>query len=248
MMTLQELYTEFNEKYTDANVHDLVSLVDAVKANKEVESKYKNVVRGGEFFKINLETRAITVPASYKSNGLGVVGDDAADVAYFKLDRYYGQTDLKDCQIVIVWQVGKEDPQFSAAYAKEVTNDAITFGWVIDRRIVAEAGKVKFSVRIFQLHEDAPAPDLLYSLNTTEVTCDVKNSTKYNVATMAALDMEALEKANEEALGLSHVHANDGEKEPEPVVEEPKAEEPVVNPEGEGTEGEGGEAAPDDEN
>jgi hypothetical protein len=54
-----------------------------------------------ELFKIDANKRSITVPDSFKNNGIGVAGDEIAEILYFSIDRYFDTADLFDKEIFI---------------------------------------------------------------------------------------------------------------------------------------------------
>ena len=58
-------------------------------------------------FEINPNTRAITIPAEFKKNGIAVQGDDLAEVVYFMIDRYFDAMDLNNTDIYIEWETPK---------------------------------------------------------------------------------------------------------------------------------------------
>ena len=45
-------------------------------------------------FIINANTRLISVPTDFNKNGVGVVGDNAAETLEFVIDRYFDEYDL----------------------------------------------------------------------------------------------------------------------------------------------------------
>ena len=55
-----------------------------------IDRKYTVLPLDEDHFEINADTRAISIPASFKKNGVAVQGDDLAEVLYFRVDRYYG--------------------------------------------------------------------------------------------------------------------------------------------------------------
>ena len=47
-----------------------------------------------EIFKINANTREISIPAAVKKNGIGVLGDHFAEMIVLQIDRYFDNQDL----------------------------------------------------------------------------------------------------------------------------------------------------------
>ena len=54
-----------------------------------------------ECFKIEADTRTITVPTHFKKNGVGIQGDETAEIIYFKVARYFELADLTQTEIRI---------------------------------------------------------------------------------------------------------------------------------------------------
>ena len=49
-----------------------------------------------EHFEIDANSRAITVPASFRKNGIAVKGDQVAEIVYFRIARYFDFMDLNN--------------------------------------------------------------------------------------------------------------------------------------------------------
>lgn len=101
-----------------------------------------------ETFDIDLNTRQITIPASFKKSGLAVQGDDLAETVYFKADRYFDATDLNETFIMIQWEAPNGKKMVSPAYFQEVDSetDKLIFGWAITKEMTSMSGLLKFSV------------------------------------------------------------------------------------------------------
>jgi len=56
-----------------------------------------------EVFAIDANTRAISVPAFVKKNGIGVYGDHRAEMIVLTVDRYFDHEDFLNDKIVINW-------------------------------------------------------------------------------------------------------------------------------------------------
>ena len=122
-------------------------------------------------FEINLNTRAINIPAEFKKNGIGVQGDDLAEVVYFKTDRYFDAMDLNNTEIYIEWETpkGANGPvkSVSETYLKLIDDEnypgKIIFGWAISDAITKESGVLKFAVRFVKWNDEKK---IVYSFNT----------------------------------------------------------------------------------
>lgn len=115
---------------------------------KDVNPKFVRLPADEDYFLIDLNSRKITIPTSFKTVGLGVQGDKFAEVIYFKADRYFDTTDLNNTQIYIMWENAQGQKYFDSAYLPDVTTetDKIIFGWGIGEEITRTPGNIKFSV------------------------------------------------------------------------------------------------------
>lgn len=122
-------------------------------------------------FKINAN-RSISIPDEFKKNGIGVQGDDLAEVVYFEIDRYQDSIDLNNCDIYIEWETpkGKNNTLTKAVskpYLKILSNDEnynkMVFGWAVSEAITKNSGSLKFAVRFVQVNNENK---IVYSFNT----------------------------------------------------------------------------------
>ena len=155
-----------------------------------INRKYTVLPLDEDCFEINANTRAITIPSSFKKNGIAVQGDDLAEVLYFKIDRYFDYMDLNNTDIYIQWETPK-DPvtglttkSVSAAYIRDIESEPgkLIFGWAISDVITALSGQLKFSVRFFQWEDDDKANTaggekiLAYSFSTLTASVAIQSS------------------------------------------------------------------------
>lgn len=117
-------------------------------------------------FKINANTRKIDIPAHFKTYGVGVQGDEVAEILYFSIARYFDAVDLADMDIVIQWNRGDTDlnEYYDRPYKRSVDYDPgnIVFGWPVSEEMTKETGNITFSVRFFKFNNES----LVYSLST----------------------------------------------------------------------------------
>lgn len=123
-------------------------------------------------FEINPNTRAITIPADFKKNGIAVQGDDLAEVVYFMIDRYFDAMDLNNTEIYIEWETPKSKTgggvkSVSETYLKMIDDEnypgKLIFGWAISDAITKDSGTLKFAVRFVQWNDE---DKIVYSFNT----------------------------------------------------------------------------------
>ena len=136
-------------------------------------------------FIINANTREIIVPEEFKKNGIAVIGDEAAEVLFFEVDRFYDAMDLAMLKTEIYWHnpstpndMNRTESFLNIVESNPNTGDEkLVFGWPISSNITREAGKITFSVRFY--HEDEVNNDgtvsIKYSLATLPQTVFVNN-------------------------------------------------------------------------
>jgi hypothetical protein len=97
---------------------------------KTYSPKFVRLPADEDYFTIDLNTRKITIPTSFKTVGLGVQGDKFAEIIYFKVDRYFDTTDLNNTQIYIMWENSQGQKYFDSAYLPDATTetDKLIFG------------------------------------------------------------------------------------------------------------------------
>lgn len=121
-----------------------------------------------ETFDIDANTREIKIPDSFK-NGVGVQGDQVAEIIYFTIDRYFDATDLDTQNIYIEWRNANGDEGLSKEYVRDLTTlpNKIIFGWPLSSKITESAGSIEFAVRFYSLKdENADTKEIVYSFAT----------------------------------------------------------------------------------
>lgn len=195
-----EKYTAlFEEATKDLAAHKItaeINNIDRYLANLPtlagISSKYVRLPVDEAVFYVDGDTRKITVPKEFSSNGVGIVGDELAEIVYFKIDRYFDIVDLasENMNIYIQWENASGEKGASLAYAKSVEqeedgNDFVYFGWALTSKITGKAGNVKFNVRILKLENDTNTEgqvirSVAYSFNTQTATVAIKAGLDYD--------------------------------------------------------------------
>lgn len=148
-------------------------------------TKYVRVPVDEDVFEIDADARTITVPkTSFAKNGVGVVGDELAEILYFKMARFFDIADLgsSDMEIYIQWENASGEQGVSKAYAKDVESDKdkVYFGWALSSAITAKAGNIKFNVRVVKkgtvIENGVSVPAILYSFSTQTATVAIKSA------------------------------------------------------------------------
>ena len=123
--------TTLNQYY--AYLEDIIAL----SSSEDIKRYFTRLPLDEEFFEIDANTRNIKVPSSFARNGVGVQGDEMAEVIYFTIDRYFDAMDLYNTDIVIQWEAKDKNRQtvagISPNYGKDIGTipGKIIFGWPI---------------------------------------------------------------------------------------------------------------------
>lgn len=147
--------------------------------------KYTVLPLDEETFKINANIRNIEVPQSFK-NGVGVQGDQVAEIIYFEIDRYFDSTDLNTQNIVFEWENSNNRQGLSKEYHRDLITvpDKIIFGWPLTNEITEKAGRIKFSVRFYSFNTNG---DIVYSFSTKPQTITINESMDFDINESSAI-------------------------------------------------------------
>ena len=136
--------------------------------NKIYGRKYTMLPLQEEYFEINANSRVITVPETFRKNGLSVQGDQVAETIYFKINRYFDAMDLNTTDIYIQWENANGDKGLAKEWVRDIEtyDDYMVFGWALGGLITQVPGIVKFSVRFIKTVEENKQKVVKYSLST----------------------------------------------------------------------------------
>ena len=157
-----------------------------------------------EYFSIDANTRVITVPDSFKKNGIAVQGDQVAEVVYFKIARYFDYMDLNNAYIIIQWEVnggatggetnGKSGTSMEWVRDIESEPDYLIFGWALNSDITQYPGTLKFSVRFVTVNAPGTNDEIAdgsieYSFSTLDAQATINKAinTTIDLNTLASL-------------------------------------------------------------
>ncbi len=114
-------------------------------------------------YEVDLNTRKIEAP-EFLSN----YTDHAAEVIYFKCNRYFDYMDLASCAIVIQYKnAAGENRIYPVPFVDVATcslENKMLIPWCVDGNVTAQAGEVTFSIRFYKIDVNGAA--LQYSLVT----------------------------------------------------------------------------------
>ena len=177
-------------------ISDLETYFNNIEQLFELDPKFIRLPLDEDAFYIDLNTRQISIPDSFKKSGLGVQGDDMAETIYFKCDRFFDMTDLNETFIVIQWEAPNGNKMASPAYFQDVDSetDKLIFGWAITNSMTSKPGGLKFSVIFIDKQNkkitdnELNIKDLEYRLGTLTQTINVQAG--LNVDTSGVINFE----------------------------------------------------------
>lgn len=180
----------------DFSISSLEEYFQNIEQLFDLDPQYIRLPLDEETFDIDLNTRQITIPASFKKAGLGVQGDDLAETVYFRTDRFFDMTDLNETFIVIQWEAPNGKKMASPAYFQEVDSetDKLIFGWAVTKSMTAMPGTLKFSVAFIDGEvvntegDELDVQGLDYRLGTLTSTINI--STGLNIASNGKISFE----------------------------------------------------------
>lgn len=162
-------------------------------SNEDAERFYVRLPLDEDVFAINADTREVVIPASFDNSGVGVQGDELAEVVYFTIDRFFDSMDLAsdNIHIAIQWELTRNGEQvkgFSRNFGKDIESvpGKIIFGWPISHELTETPGSIRFAVRFYSI--DADNQSFNYSLTTLPASVKINSS----------LDHEVIAKSQEE--------------------------------------------------
>lgn len=175
------------EYYQSDDITSLDEYFSYIVQLNEISRRYTILPLDEEVFTIDANTRTITVPTSFAKNGIGVQGDEVAEIVYFKINRFFDAIDLDTKDIYIQWRSAAVDEKgnpiegVSVPWVKDVESEPgfIIFGWPLSSKITQKAGNVQFAVRFYEFNEDTDT--LMYSLSTLTQTAVIKPALDFDL-------------------------------------------------------------------
>lgn len=139
-----------------------------IPADEYIDPIYTILPLDEELFEIDADTRNIKIPSHFAKYGVGVQGDEIAEIIYFSIDRYFDAVDLANMEILIQWNRGEKDDlsrNLDLTYKRSLdyASGKIVFGWPISAAMTEEPGNIHFAVRFYSIDEN---DNLLYSFST----------------------------------------------------------------------------------
>ena len=208
-----ELFTQLGD-ILNQNIETMGQYLDAISAGlPTLPSRFVRLPIDEDVFEVDANARIITVPKnSFAKNGVGVVGDELAEIVYFKINRYFDVADFgsADMNIYIQWENAAGEKGVSKAYAidKESDPDYIYFGWALTTAITHKAGNVKFNIRIFKLDTNSIGERILgYSFSTQTAQVAIKAGLDLDILDSELYVDDVADEINARLLGGNIAHA-----------------------------------------
>ena len=140
----------------------LRDLVDIADQTQEEKAFFVRLPLDEDVFAIDANTRNISVPASFARNGVGVQGDEMAEILYFTIDRYFDAMDLANSNVLIAiqWEARNAARETIAGISRNFGKDVesvpgkIIFGWPISSELTETNNTIKFAVRFYTITEN----------------------------------------------------------------------------------------------
>ena len=178
----QDLFAEILKKSTAAHAEDpsvriidisnIESFFGSIEEIAALDPKFLRLPLDEPIFEIDSDTRKISVPNEFKANGLSVQNDHLAEIIFFRIDRYFDDMDLGNCNIEINWKMGNKSGKTSRfVMAKDIQPGYIIFGWPIDKEITEKSGAVNFAIEFNKKDNEGK---ITYCFNTMPITVNVK--------------------------------------------------------------------------
>lgn len=162
------------------SIEEYFSHIQDIVAKTE-DRRYTILPLDEEVFEIDANKRSITVPPSFKANGISVQGDHIAEILYFRIDRFFDATDLNEMDIYIQWE-NKNHKGISKEWVRDVESEPgkLIFGWPLSEEITDVSGPVKFAVRFVKFNP-TDVTDVTYSFSTLTTEAQIKSALDFDL-------------------------------------------------------------------
>lgn len=190
----EEVLRNYGSQYAGqsiSNIDDYFSVLRELATlendNSEIDPIFTILPATEETFEIDANTRQIKVPENFAKYGVGVQGDEIAEIIYFSIDRYFDAIDLAEKEILIQWRHEKDSQgvqNLSATYKRSLTLQPgkIVFGWPISKEVTERPGNVLFSVRFYEREGEGDNAVLIYSFSTATAQIKIQNGLNFELS------------------------------------------------------------------
>lgn len=190
----EEVLTKYGTKFANqsiGNINDYFAVLQTLATlerehPEEIDPIFTILPATEQTFDIDANTRAIKIPDNFAKYGVGVQGDEIAEILYFSIDRFFDAIDLAEKEILIQWRHEKDaagTQNLSATYKRSLTLQPgkIVFGWPISKEITEKPGNVQFSVRFYEREGEDENAVLIYSFSTLTATIKIQSGLDFEL-------------------------------------------------------------------
>ena len=186
-----ELFDEIREKSNGAiDINNVEGFFGNILEISALDKKYLRLPLDEPLFAIDANSRKITVPDEFRSNGLSVQGDHLAETVYFVIDRYFDYMDLNNTDVSINWKMGNETGKTDRfTMSTDVIPGSIVFGWPVNNIITKKSGVLTFAVEFCRKDNQG---NVLYDFNTLTASINIKEGLVVGDIEVVNLDNDIL--------------------------------------------------------
>lgn len=198
-LAYQKLYEDINKASNgEIQIDNLESFFGNIQEISKLDEKFLRLPLDEPLFEIDADSRKITVPSNFATNGLSVQGDHLAETVFFSIDRYFDYKDLNTCNIRINWKIGEASGQ-SINFSKSTDAEPgkIIFGWPVAKDLTGKSGTLSFAVEFYNEHNG----NVTYSLNTLISTINIKEGLALIEPTVINVNDDILNMLQNSAFG-----------------------------------------------
>ena len=194
-LNLEGAYTElFNNIREDSDgaidINNIEGFFGNILEISALDKKYLRLPLDEPLFEIDANSRKITIPDQFKTNGLSVQGDHLAETVYFVIDRYFDYMDLNNTDVTINWKMGQEVGKTNKfTMNTSIQPGAIVFGWPVDNIVTQKSGTLTFAVEFCRKNDQG---EILYDFNTLSASITIKEGLIIGDVEVVSLDNDIL--------------------------------------------------------
>ena len=205
----EELFNEIRDRSDNAiNIDNIEGFFGNIREIKELDKKYLRLPLDEPLFEIDANSRKITIPNEFRSNGLSVQNDHLAETVFFSIDRYFDYMDLSNTDITINWKMGSEIGKTkNFIMSTEIVPGKIIFGWPVNNTVTKKSGSLTFAVEFCKKDENTGA--ILYDFNTLAASITIKDGLVIGDVEVVTLDNNILNILDNSQFGTGDAAVGD---------------------------------------
>lgn len=187
---------KFTEEILKVKIESLEAYYGILQQLVAIKAEYGVLPLDEPCFEIKANSRSIIIPPDFS---VQVEGDEAAETIFFRINRYFDMTDLRQQQIAIQWENANGDKGYSDPWItfidEAADDDYLVFGWAITsiigekKGIASKAGNVSFSVKFYRKENDK----IIYSLNTLPAQLTIRRGMAFSLTDDKVIEETGME-------------------------------------------------------